>query len=187
MTRVTDRSVSRHVFAALAAVMAVACDRQAGAPPSTALEIALHEPHGDRPAYVEVSGLSPSERSSLNGLTGNGAGWQSLLKVTVGEVVDDSLPPVQGRYAATEAGLTFTPLFPFDPGRAYVVRFDPARLPTPRQAAAVSQVVRLAAPERHPAARVTAVSPDIAVLPENTLRLYIEFSAPMGNGAAVDF
>jgi len=187
MTRFTDRSVSRHVFAALAAVMAVACSRQAGAPPSIALEIALHEPHGDRPAYVEVSGLSPSERSSLNGLTGNGAGWQSLLKVTVGEVVDDSLPPVQGRYAATEAGLTFTPLFPFDPGRAYVVRFDPARLPTPRQAAAVSQVVRLAAPERHPAARVTAVYPDIAVLPENTLRLYIEFSAPMGNGAAVDF
>src|SRR5262249_40037029 len=103
------------------------------------------------------------------------------------EVVDPSLPPVQGRYAVTPAGLSFTPLFPFDPGRAYVVRFDPARLPTPRQVAAVSQVVRLAAPESYPTTRVKAIYPDVAVLPENALRLYIEFSAPMGNGAAVDF
>jgi hypothetical protein len=34
---------------------------------------------------------------------------------------------------------------------------------------------------------VIAVYPDAATVPENTLRLYIEFSAPMGNGAAVDF
>ncbi len=70
---------------------------------------------------------------------------------------------------------------------AYVVRFDPARLPRPRPVAVVSSVVRLTALASSPTTTVTAVYPAGAVLPENTLRLYIEFSAPMGNSGALDF
>ena len=51
----------------------------------------------------------------------------------------------------------------------------------------VSQVVRLTALASRPTTTVTAVYPAAAVLPENTLRLYIEFSAPMGNRGALDF
>jgi hypothetical protein len=112
------------------------------------------------------------------------ADWQSLLKVTVGDTAAESLPPVQGRYAVTDSALTFTPLFPFDPGRSYRVAFDPARLPRPRPIAVVTSVVRLPAIESQPTTTVTAVYPSADVLPENTLRLYIEFSAPMGNGGA---
>jgi hypothetical protein len=114
------------------------------------------------------------------------ADWQSLLQVTVGDTAAEPLPPVQGRYAATDSSLTFTPLFPFDPGRSYQVAFDPARLPRPRPIAVVTSVVRLGAIERKPVTMVTAVYPSTDVLPENTLRLYIEFSAPMGNRGALN-
>jgi len=112
--------------------------------------------------------------------------WEALLKVTVMDAGADPLPPVQGRYAATDSSLTFTPVFPFDPGRGYQVSFDPARLPRPRPLAVVTSVVRLPAIERKPTAKVAAIYPSVDVLPENTLRLYIEFSEAMGNTGALN-
>ena len=94
---------------------------------------------------------------------------------------------MQGRYGVTQSAITFTPLFPFDPGRAYRVVFDPSRLPRPRQAAAVTAVVRLPAIATEPTTVVTAVHPSAEVVPENLLRVYIEFSAPMGSGVGLDF
>ena len=72
--------------------------------------------------------------SSLRGAQLTPADWQSLLKVTVGDTATDALPPVQGRYAVTDSGLAFTPLFPFDPGRAYLVAFDPGAPAAPATA-----------------------------------------------------
>jgi hypothetical protein len=118
------------------------------------------------------------------------AEWQALLKVTVGSAPSDSLPPVEGRYAATDSTVTFVPLFPFDPGREYLVSFDPARLPAarpgPTGVSPLTRVVGLRASNRSPSTRVTAVYPSADVLPENTLRLYVEFSAPMGSGGSTN-
>jgi hypothetical protein len=160
--------------------------RQSAPIPSGAPTITIHQASGAQPAYVDVAGLSSVELSGLRDAHFSAADWQSLLKITVGDTSADSLPPVQGRYAATDSSLTFTPLFPFDPGRSYQVAFDPARLPHPRPIAVVTRVVRLVAIERRPVTTVTAVYPSIDVLPENTLRLYIEFSAPMGNRGALN-
>jgi hypothetical protein len=95
-------------------------------------------------------------------------------------------PPVIGRYAVTDSAITFTPGFPFDPGRAYRVTFDPAQLPRPRPSVPVTAVVQLPAIVAAPVT-VVAVHPAAGVVPENLLRVYIEFSAPMGNGSGVDF
>jgi len=164
----------------------MACSRGATAP-AAAPTIVLHPQTGAAAASIAVTGLSSQELTDLRGAAPSAFDWQALLKVTVGEPATDALPPVQGRYVVTASGLEFTPLYPFDPGRAYVVRFDPARLPRPRPLAAVSQVVRLPALASRPTTTVTAVYPTGAVLSENTLRLYIEFSAPMGNRGALDF
>ena len=129
--------MSCRFLAALFVVAAAACGRNATAPPAAALSVALRTGSGVQPAFVEVTGLSPSELSSLRAQH-DPADWPSLLKVTVGETAIDGLPPVQGRYSVTDSGLSFTPLFPFDPGRAYLVAFDPARLPRPRQSGAVA-------------------------------------------------
>lgn len=131
--------------------------------------------------------MSSGQLSDLRDTRPGSADWAALLKVTVGETASDRLPPVQGRYAVTERSVTFTPLFPFDSGRAYFVAYDPARLPRPLQAAVVARVVRLGAIERRPTTTVTAVHPAADVVPENTLRLYIEFSAPMGSRGAIDY
>jgi hypothetical protein len=177
--------VSCRFLAALFIVAAAACGRNATTP-AVPLSVELHPPRGAQPAYVEVSGLSQSELSSLRGQR-DAPDWQSLLKVTVGDTATAGLPSVQGRYAITDDGLEFTPLFPFDPGRAYLVAFDPTRLPHPRQSGMVSSVVRLTALASRPTTTVTAIYPAGEVLPENTLRLYLEFSGPMGSAGALDF
>ncbi len=139
---------------------------------------------------MEVTGLASQDLSSLRDARPTVDRWQSLLRITVD---DESAPAVndvqavQGRYAVTQSSVTFTPAFPFDPGRAYRVAFDPARLPRATTRPVVTTVVRLAEIASHPSTSVTAVYPASDILPENTLRLYIEFSAPMGNSGALDF
>ena len=173
---------------------AVCCGR--GSDSSTSpLNITL-QPAASRalPAYIAVNGLRASELSSLRTRPATDAEWPSLLKITVAAGSDggsdtaaNSTPPVEGRYAVTETAIIFTPLFPFDPGRPYRVVFDPSRLPRPRQVALVVEVVRLPPVATEPTTVVTAVHPSSDVVPENLLRVYIEFSAPMGSGAGLDF
>src|SRR4051812_27959747 len=161
------------------------------------IHIALHPAVSrTRPAYIAVTGLTSEELTTLRRRPATDAEWAALLAVTVAAGSAERtapIPPVQGRYAATDSVITFTPLFPFDPGRSYHVVFDPARLPVAHQRAAdasdlpVSAVVSLPAVAIEPTTVVAAVYPASDVVPENLLRVYIEFSAPMGSGAGVDF
>jgi hypothetical protein len=135
-----------------------------------------------------VTGLGARDLANLRDARLTAEEWQSLLKVTVGDgPALDALPPVQGRYVVTPSAITFTPLFPFDLGRAYHVVFDPAHGPGSRSLPVVTAVVRLPAVASTPTTSVTAVYPSSSVLPDNTLRLYVEFSAPMGSTGALDF
>src|SRR4030095_8678064 len=99
------------------------------------------------PAFVAVSGLSDADLSSLGDRAATDPRWPSLLTITVapGSGEAASVPPVEGRYAVAGSRITFTPLFPFDPGRAYRVTFNASRLPRPRQSETVSADVRLPA------------------------------------------
>jgi len=86
-----------------------------------------------------------------------------------------------GRYVV-DAEVRFVPAFPLDPGRRYAVTFDPSRLP--RTAAshipAAQATVSLPAVARVPSTVVTAVYPSGDTIPENQLRMYVQFSGPMG-------
>ena len=191
----TPRAALLHRLPVLPVLLLFTLAGCARAPEPGPVRITLHPAESRaQAAYVSVSGLSAAELSSLRERAATDATWPALLKVTVGEgsgadgqLADDSLPAVQGRYAVTESAITFTPLFPFDPGRPYQIAFDPSRLPRPRQAGIVAAVVRLPAAATEPSTVVTAVHPAGDVVPENLLRVYIEFSAPMGNGAGLDF
>ena len=92
-----------------------------------------------------------------------------------------------GTYAIAVGTLRFTPLFPFDPGQRYDVVLDPLRLPTtngvppaPWRVRPLEASITVPAPEGHPTTRVAGVFPSADEVPENQLRLYISFSAPMG-------
>ena len=113
--------------------------------------------------------------------------WSSVLRVTV---VSDAaapdaaeLPPVIGSYTVERRAVVFKPQFGFDPGRRYRVVFDASKLAggedTPHPAT-LTAVVGLPGKDLVPNTIVTHVFPSAEVVPENQLRLYIHFSAPMG-------
>lgn len=148
--------------------------------------MSLVTPAPPAPAFVSVAGLSASELSSLASGSLDRAGWQRVLAVRV-EGAGADAPAMAGRYDAAGAALTFTPSFPFDPGRRYTVTLDPGALRPARAEAAITTVVLLPAPAPSPATAVTRVWPSADVLPENLLRMYIEFSAPMARQHGRDF
>lgn len=77
-----------------------------------------------------------------------------------------------GRWSRDDAGLVFTPRFPFVRGAAYHVFRDGKPIGALR-------VPPVMAP---PDARVEAISPGCAEVPCNLLRVYVHFSSPMEEG-----
>lgn len=156
-----------------AIVFVPACTRPGAAGAPQIRLVSSDQPSGV--AYVELSGLSDSEQQALTQNAMTTEKWQQILPVSVKpEAGANASLPVAGRYHVDRNRVRFTPLFPFDPGREYEVRFG-------------SMVTTVALPARPPAAPtfVTMVYPSGDVVPENQLRLYIHFSAPMGRRGGV--
>ena len=184
--------------AAVAAALAVAaggaaCGGAASAPgaaaaggPRIALSVA-QQPGGS--ATVDVVGLPAADLAALGAAALTAEQWRALLCVTVagGAAEAAARPAVVGHYAVAGGVLRFTPRYPFDPGRSYRVVFVPERLPAaavgahaPWRRRPLTATVGLPAVERAPATRVERIYPSGAELPENQLRFYVHFSAPMG-------
>jgi hypothetical protein len=157
----------------LIAVVGAACSRSA-----TPINITLVPAEGAAPAFVRVSGLSSAELSALRRTDLAAETWDRVLRVTVASAPPGS-PAVAGHVTTTASSVEFRPLFPFDPGREYLVRFDPAALPTPRAGPAIEKTAALPAVARTPSTTVVRMLPGADVLPANLLRVYLEFSAPM--------
>jgi len=141
-------------------------------------------------ASIYVTGLPSTQVAALRATGLTEAQWANLLRVTV--VMEDGagdtdLPPVLGSHAVGEDdSLRFTPLFPFDAGRSYAVRLDPNRLPGHDAAAAeamdtLEAMVALPRPDIQPTTVVERIYPSGDRVPENQLKLYLHFSAPMSH------
>jgi hypothetical protein len=104
------------------------------------------------------------------------AGWNSVLAVFAGK---GDVPPLVGNYAVASGTLTFTPQYPLAPGIHLRAVFHPAT------GAAIQTTFDLpkAAP-RPSTTRVAQVYPTTDRIPENQLKFYIYFSAPMQRGDA---
>ena len=86
------------------------------------------------------------------------------------------LPPINGRHELTREGLEFRPQFPFQAGVKYRATFHP---PGKK---AVSSVFEIPLVPKIPSTVVTQIYPTAEVLPENLLKFYLYFSAPMSGG-----
>jgi hypothetical protein len=177
---------TRLVLAGAAALVAVALSPACrGAAPEAAapLAITLATPSDAPHAVVELTGLTRAERTALAAQPRSGAEWEQLFRVAVARPSTTSaIPPaVAGRYAITDRGVRFTPAFPLSPGRAFDVTVDLPRIRA-GQPPLLTTVVTPAASPVTSSTRVVGLSPSAATLPENLLRLYIWFSAPMGGG-----
>jgi hypothetical protein len=174
-------------------VVTAACS---GGPDTTAqsVEIRMHTA-GDGPAgaTIEVGGLTAEDLNALRAAGLSAGEWAELLRVTVARDDVDSgleMPAVLGSHAIGDDGLLrFSPMFPFDPGRPYSVRFDPTRLQGHGATLAdpLVEVVALPRPDVEPTTIVDRVFPSGDRLPENQLKLYLHFSAPMSNVDGLEY
>ena len=106
-------------------------------------------------------------------------GWSSVFRVYSGEGRGaENVPPLAGAYAVEGDALVFHPRFALVPGVRYRAVFD---APGGKPLAATFEKKRQ---QLTATTRVTHVYPTTDVLPSNTLKLYIYFSAPMSRGEA---
>lgn len=135
-------------------------------------------------SYVEVIGLPSSTLGTLEDARLTDAQWSEILRVAVGP----DAPPMLGVYDVIDEAVRFTPPFPLDEGRTYEVRFDPARVPGGASAglAILTSTVGRPASGTVPSTVVARVYPSGDVVPENLLRVYLEFSGPMGRRSGVE-
>jgi hypothetical protein len=132
-------------------------------------------------AFVEVTGLSRQALAALAGTERTPEVWAAILRVSV---ATDG-PPVLGTYSVGAGTLRFTPAFPFDPGRRYAVRFDLTGVVDP-PGPPLYATVGLPASTATPTTTVARMYPSGDTVPENLLRMYVEFSAPMGLSSGID-
>jgi hypothetical protein len=168
-------------FAAIAAaaLLVGACG---GAP-----SISIQSVGSPKPTAIEVHGLPSSDLRALAGAGLTMDAWQDIFRVSVHSV---SQNPMAGDYRIEDGRVRFTPMFGFDEGRTFVVTFAPDRIPGATagdvwRAQRVAHVLTVPASDKPRTTTVRQVYPSGAELPENMLRFYIEFSAPMGRGEAL--
>jgi hypothetical protein len=145
--------------------------------------------HGSKEPAIEVVGLPPQELQALARLDQTPEQWQTLFAVHVehgGERTKQ--PALLGSYRVVNDALRFEPRFPLVPGVSYRAVFQPSRLPgqAGSSAKAIEKVLLL--PKAKPAAPtvVAHVYPSKDELPENQLKFYLHFSAPMSRGEAYE-
>jgi hypothetical protein len=123
------------------------------------------------------AGPIPAESLPPAGDAGS-AGAEKLFELRLAGPGTEALPAVAGSYRIEGDTVLFDPAYPLHPGTRYVAVFLPG---TPE---AVSEEVMLPERDRTPTTTVEAVHPSADLLPENLLRLYVRFSAPMTRGQA---
>ena len=170
------RVAARRCALLAVALCLAACSRAAGP-----LSVTLTSDQSAT-AAVRISGLSSRETDALRAAAFDEYHWRAFVRVTVDG--QDAIP-VAGKYLVVGDAVEFQPQFPFDPGRKYRVRVDPARLPSPRTDATTEVVVSLSPRIDAPSTFVSMIHPAGDALPENLLRIYVQFSAPMAEGATV--
>jgi hypothetical protein len=159
-------------------------DKDSG-PPS----IRLNPVFGDiTRASFDVTGLPAAALEQLLAVDRTQEEWNALLAVTVNEdggvLADAQRPPIVGKYAVQGGVVRFVPRFPLERGLRYQARFDPSRVPGKHgiSGGVITALYRLPKAKPKAATRVVRIDPTLDVLPENQLKFYITFSAPMGRG-----
>lgn len=163
--------------AALAAALLLfaACGASGPAEDAGALPRVVLNTDSPRPT-IDLLGVPDQQLIELGTLNSREE-WAAVLKISVGA----DQPAMIGQYTIEGGTVRFTPMFPLDRGRQYLVAFMPPG------GQPVTASVGLPPADTTPVTTVTQVYPSGDVVPENQLRLYVHFSAPMGLRGGLDF
>ena len=187
----TDRrAVLGVLVTVIIAVPCAGCGRAAPMPNGELVEIGLDSAAEPAGTSVTVSGLSDDTIAALRDARLEPDQWASLLRVVVDDHAGepDETPAVLGDYEMEPDGVVrFRPMFPFQPGLEYRVTFDLATLDHDDPSPPATALVSIPRPELEPTTIVTRLFPSGDRLPENQLKLYLEFSAPMSHVDGLEY
>jgi len=143
---------------------------------------------------VEVTGLTNATLTRLRRSNWKLSDWQRLLRVQVEPKNETTsqrptlLPPMSGTYRVEGNAIRFQPQYPLVPGLSYQASFRPAELNVNKSdRRELTAVVRVPTDGLASATVVTQVYPTADSLPENLLKFYVHFSAPMSRGHIYDY
>jgi hypothetical protein len=140
---------------------------------------------------VELLGLQSDTLDRLRRSHWTPSQWQQLFSVFAeqGNVLNSiGLPPMAGSYSVQADRLRFEAAFPLEPDVTYRAEMNADQLPGHRaaQRAVVTSVFRFPARPKVPSTEVAAVYPSGEIVPENLLKFYLHFTAPMRRGHIYD-
>lgn len=170
----------------LASVLGKTAEKDA---PKPAISTPIIRLHGSREPAIEVTGLLPEELKSLVRLEQTPQRWQELFAVYVERIGErTNQTAMLGSYRITKDTLRFEPRFPLVAGLSYRAVFHPANLPGHSGSTEKSLVKVLLVSKPKPAMPtvVAHVYPSQDELPENQLKFYLHFSAPMSRGESYE-
>jgi hypothetical protein len=182
------RSVQTLVVVCAIAGCSRRSDTHAPRPSAEAISIALtSDQRGSQ--ELEVTGMSQGQIDALAAWAPDDARWPELLRVAVAGRGDG--PVMLGSYSVTSGKLRFAPRFAWQPGLSYSAELRRGQIDqdgepdgTPSELIAAEFTIAPAAPISR--TRLEAVYPSSKILPENLLKFYLHFSAPMARGEAYE-
>ena len=139
---------------------------------------------------LNVTGTDAKTLAGLRDAQWTPAQWQKLLVVHVessGALGSIGMPAMLGTYLVRQSAIQFEPQFPLEPGLRYVAAFYPAQLPGAGDGRFVSTTFELPRRATNSTTVVAQIYPTASVLPENLLKFYVHFSAPMSRGHIYDY
>lgn len=161
-----------------------------GAVPTSAASIRTGSDGGPETRWFELL-LDPADMAVLAAAEIAPEDWSRFFRITVVTASTDAggSPPVLGEYRIVDGVVRFEPRFPLLPGVRYRAEFDPKGLAHWVHASAdkyrsAEILVDLPRPTTQSTTFVASVFPTASKVPENQLKFYIHFSAPMSRGEA---
>lgn len=134
---------------------------------------------------IEVTGIDAAMLAKLAKEKLELPDWHALLAVRVADgKTKETAPPLLGAYRVEDGILRFEPRFPLVRGVHYRATFDASRLPGAESGKAVVAEFHQPKPAIKPTTVVEHVYPTRNKLPENQLKFYLHFTAPMSKGEA---
>jgi hypothetical protein len=168
------------------ALVALACAPDlalAGPGPERTPSLRLSRPDDPRAAF-EVVGLDRDAREALRSCVSDRERASVIFAIRVESRAKDPLP-LLGSYELEGDVLRFRPRFPLERGLRYRAVFKPGLLPgasSQQQARVIEAEFSLPRPPASSTTHVVQVFPSRATIPENQLKFYVQFSAPMSRG-----
>lgn len=116
--------------------------------------------------------------------------WTKLLRVVVeqGDLASEmGLPSMLGEYRVDGKQVVFRPRYPLQPGVTYRAEARLRHLPGRPLDVSLTSTFQVPSKVVPPSTAVSAIYPTAGELPENLLKFYVVFSAPMSGGHIYEY